>query len=277
MKTIEPNQNKLLIGNLEILPNFSILRVAARGSLELRINEKLKLWVYENKSTQMPKKVTIKQIRFLSNLLSFFINYQKDSSNYKFAAMRSYVPTEIAEKIIENPTLGNKILTPSPLYSLSNFINTFTLNFSEVFTLSFFSLFATTTSYSTNEFETYVKHYKEINREILKIFKILARKDIVFMTNNILGDFLIYPQIPRKKTTRHTKVSKGDSYIIPLDKVNIVDLAGIHYLSSSFKIMENVAIGKLSKKKLATHLTTSKEFKTLLKRLNLSTKPTTLG
>lgn len=75
------------------------------------------------------------------------------------------------------------------------------------------------------------------------------KKDIVIVSNNLLGDYLIYPQIPNQKTKKNSVIINKGKYIIPLDKINIIDLVVIAYISSSTKIVENTLTGRISKRK----------------------------
>ncbi|MEN2998756.1 MAG: hypothetical protein ABDH28_06970 [Brevinematia bacterium] len=268
------SQVKVIVNDIEISPSFSILKKPVNDSIEVKISKNERLWLYENGHSSMPKRVSVKQLKFLSNLISFFANCQKDPSNYRFIASRFYIPPKVVDEVASSYLFKEKLFEYSPLALTRELIEYLTLNLSEFFTLSFFSLLSLGSKPSQKDLSRYFREYRYINREVLKLFKALMKSEIVFITNSLFGDYLIYPQIPNWKTTRNIKVFNEKSYIVPIDKVSIFDLVGVYHLSSTFKIAENIAIGKLSKKKIQDINSPQllKDLQKVLNRLNLSRK-----
>lgn len=271
MDSPKQNEYRITINNVEVSKTNSILKRKTSNSKEIIITKKLKLWIYNNKITLSPKKITKKQITFLCRLFSLFVKYQHNPTSLKHLASRLYIPPEIVEKVLEIPQVKQKLTSTSPISLLKEVINFLTLNMSSFFSLSFFSILTLPIYQQTNNIETYIQNYRKINSENLKLFKTLMKKDIVIVSNNLLGDYLIYPQIPNQKTKKNSIIINKGKYIIPLDKINIIDLVVIAYISSSTKIVENTLTGRISKKKIQQIIlpNISKEINEILIKLNL--------
>ena len=227
--------------------SFSIFKKKIPSSTELKI-ENVRVWLYKNNFTPMPKKITVKQLKFFSKLLSFFVSYKNNSCGFNFDKdLQLY---DISEWISEIPLFEERISQESPVQLLKKFLKFYTLNFSDAFTVSFFSLLRNGDGLTKENLEYYLQNYRKLITKNMRLFKILMKKEVVYVTNNIFGDRIIYLNVPIRKTVRNMKVFKGNSYLIPLDRVNVFDLSVIYYLSSSFKIHQNAAIGKLSRKKI---------------------------
>ncbi|MFN4245310.1 MAG: hypothetical protein ACK4F9_04085 [Brevinematia bacterium] len=253
--------------NTKIYPNFSIFKKKVSNSFEAEIKG-TKIWIYENTITTLPKKTTIKQIKFLSDLTSLFINQKSNPYTHK---LNSSYSEEIIKRTSQILNPKNKSLhEESPIKLVKKFLKENTLDFLDTFTISFFYFSKIHNNLNTENLEYYLQNYKNLISSDLKFFKILMKKDIVSITNNIFGDSIIHLNLPIRKTCRNMKVFKGNSYLIPLDKIDIFDLSIVYYLSSSFKIQENVAIGKLSKTKIQNikDHNTIKDFANILSKLN---------
>lgn len=271
MDSLTQFEPKITISDLELSKTNSILKRKTSNAKEVVINKKNKIWIYNNKINSSTKKITKKQLTFLCRLFSFLIKYKDNPTNIKSLASKLYIPSEVVEKILEIPQIKERLNTTSPILLLEEIINFITLRMSNFFSLSFFSILTLPLYFQTNDLETYLLNYRKINSENLKLFKTLMKKDIVLISNNLLGDYIIHPQIPDQKTKKNAIIINKGKYIIPLEKINIIDLVIITYLSSSSKIVENTLTGKISKKKIQqikTH-SISKEINEILTRLNL--------
>ncbi|MCX8028775.1 MAG: hypothetical protein N2712_02145 [Brevinematales bacterium] len=267
--------NKIVIDKIEILPFQSILKQPSKNTIQISINEDTNIWIYNNNLSSVQKRITLKQLKFLTKLFDFFLNYQNSKNqNPKFIASKSYLPVEVSEYLLNCSELTNLMSKSSPLNLVKKVIEKVTLNFSDCFTVSFFSLFNFKEYQEYNKIQHYLANYKQINREILNLFKVLMKKEIVIISNNLVGDTIINTIIPNQKTQRNIKVIHSNSYLIPLQKINIFDLLMVYYVSSSFEIKDNIVVGRISKRKLSS-LSNAKilqEIESVLKRLKVSSK-----
>lgn len=271
--------DKIVINNLEISQNHSITKKSIKYGKEIKFDNKISLFVYENRRSIVQKRVTTKQVKFLSKILSFFVNYQSCSSeNFRFVALRSYIPSSVLNYIEEDENFFKQLLNSSPLLLLKKFVNKITLGFSDSFTSSFVSLMNVLEHRKVERVEDviqhYVRNYRSINRETLNFYKTLMKNELVVVSNNFLGDGIINVIIPNQKTHRNIKVFNKTSYLIPIDKISIFDLALLYLVSYRFKIKDNVLVGKLSKSKITSFLDTrlSRDVVKTLSRLKVSNK-----
>lgn len=263
--------DKIVINNLEILQNYSILKKNVKNGKEIKFGNKLSLFVYENHKSIIQRRITLKQVKFLSKMLLFFVRYQNSpSENLRFIASRSYVPLSILEYIEEDTNFFKQLLDNSPLLSLRKFVNRITLGFSDSFTSSFVSLMNVLEYHRVEDImKYYISNYRSINKETLNFYRTLMKNELVVVSSNLLGDGVINVMIPDQKTHRNVKVFNKNSYLIPIDKVSIFDLVLIYILSYRFRIKDNVAVGKLSRSKINSFLNTQLH-KDILKTLGTS-------
>lgn len=268
--------DKIVINNIEISQNYSITKTSIKYGKEIKFDKKISLFVYENRGGIIRKRITTKQVKFLSKILSFFVNYQSSpSENFRFIASRSYIPLNVLNYIEEDKNFFKQLLNNSPLLSLKKFVNKITLGFSESFTSSFVSLMNVLEYHKVEDvIQHYIRNYRSINRETLNFYKTLMKNELVVVSNNLLGDGIINVIIPNQKTHRNIKVFNKNSYLIPIDKISIFDLVLLYLVSYRFKIKDNVLVGKLSRGRITSFLDTrlNKDIVKTLNRLRVSNK-----
>lgn len=274
--SISKYSDKIVINNLEILQNYSILKTSIKSGKEIKFDDRTSLFVYENNKSIIQRRITIKQVKFLSKMLLFFVSYQNSSSeNLRFIALRSYVPLSILDYIQEDANFFKQLPNNSPLLSLKKFVNRITLGFSDSFTSSFVSLTNVLEYRKVEDAITYyVRNYRSINRDTLNFYKTLMKNELVVVSSNLFGDGIINVVIPNQKTHRNIKVFNKNSYLIPIDRISIFDLVLVYLVSYRFKIRDNVAVGKLSKGRITSFLNTqlNKDIIKTLNRLKVSNK-----
>ncbi len=254
MNNLEILNNTIKICNKYITPRHSIFLNFAPDSEEIILKNGKNFWIYLNEDIPMKKTISAKQIKFLSNLLNFYLEYlkNKNNKNIRFLASKSYIPFEIIETLYYNDT-SNDFCIPitSPIEFLKNFINLSTNNFSDYFSLSFFILFNTLKNTDNLlNIEKYITKNKEIYTKNLNFFKLLMRRNIVTISRNLFGDTIIHPLIQNVKTERNIGIFNGLNYLLPANKINIIDLVLVYTTSSQFKVKDDLIVGRISKKEV---------------------------
>ncbi|MGB9621363.1 MAG: hypothetical protein ACP5PT_03535 [Brevinematia bacterium] len=247
------SNNTVTIGKKNIDERYSIFLDFVPDSEEIILESGMNIWIYLNQDVPMKKIVSAKQIKFLSNLFDFYLGYlENHDKNLRFLASKSYIPFEVIENFwyeyLSKDTLSS---IKTPIEFIKNFLNYATHNYSEYFSISFFILFNLLKNQSKKlNLENYLTKNKEIISKNLDFFKILMRKQIVKISKNIFGDTLIHPLIKDIKTQRNIGIFNGLTYLLPSNKINIIDLTLIYKVSSYFKVRDDLIIGRISKKKL---------------------------
>lgn len=278
MSELEILNNGIKIQNNYITHKHSIFSNFVPNSEEIILKNGSNFWIYLNEDAPMRKFVSARQIRFLSSLLKFYIEYSKNKStkNLRFVASKSYIPFGIIETLYYDYK-SNEVCIPetSPTDFIKDFLNLATYNYSNYFSLSFFVFFNSLRNIGNSlDIEKQILKNREIYSKILSFFKILMKKDIVTVSRNLFGDTIIHPLVQNTKTQRNIGIFNGLNYLLPTNKINIVDLVLIYNISSYFKVKDDLIVGRISKRKLKT---ISEEINTaqinnLLKRIYIPIK-----
>ncbi len=257
----------LKVNNFLILPTHSIYENYIPESKEIILENGKNIWIYENENVNLPKKISKNQIRFVSRLITLFNDLQTSKdNNLKFISSKNYVPYSVVSiflNFIKNLPTSENLLDSNPISITELFLSFSTLSFTNTFSLSYFITQYKTITNSDDE---------ELKENIQNFFKFLSRKNIVVMSKNLFGDTIIHPTIPTTKTSRNSGIFNQLNYIIPIAKINIIDLSVIYLISSKFKIDNNLVFGKISKiksKKIQSKIP-SININKLLKKISVS-------
>jgi len=226
----------LKIGNTQILPIHSIYENYVPESNEVTLNNGQNIWIYKNENINLPKRVSKKQVRLISRFITLFNDIQNQTNNnIKYISSKNYIPYNILSIFTNFMKTENTI---NPTTMTEQFLLFSTVDFANTFSLSYFTM------YYKNITNTKDDNLKNL---ILNFFKFLSRNNIVVISKNIFGDYIINPVIPTTKTSRNSGIFNELNYMIPVNKINIIDLSVIYLISSSFKIENNLVFGKISK------------------------------